>query len=396
MRRFDIDALRVAVFGLLIFYHVGMFFTPWDFHIKNSTIYVWLCYPMIFLNQWRLPLLFVISGMGTYFNISKRSGGGFAWERFVRLFIPLVVGILFVVPPQVYLERLDAGQITGNYFAFYPSMAFVGVYPKGNFSWHHLWFLPYLLLFSLVLIPAFRYLLKHPQAWLIRKTKNLTTRKFGLFALSIPLIFCYIFLKPRFPSTHALVGDWFNIFTYCTLFFFGFLLMTIKDDLWENVTKNRRLYLITAISTFALLMFLWLGAGDFPAIGELSDAVQALNAWVWILALIGYAAAYLNKPSRKLSYANEAVYPFYILHQTVMIVLAYYLKNVDMCLSVKFITMVIGTFGITWLLYEFGIRRFVWIRPLFGMRIKKKNNPIILTSDKGQQIKTKDEVNIKC
>jgi surface polysaccharide O-acyltransferase-like enzyme len=74
MRRYDIDALRVIVFGLLIFYHVGMFFVPWDFHIKNSVTYEWLKYPMIFLNRWRLPLLFVISGMGTYFNISKRRG----------------------------------------------------------------------------------------------------------------------------------------------------------------------------------------------------------------------------------------------------------------------------------------------------------------------------------
>jgi len=369
-RRYDIDTLRVIVFGLLIFYHVGMFFVPWDFHIKNSVTYVWLAYPMIFLNQWRLPLLFVISGMGTYFNISKRSGGGFAKERFVRLFIPLVVGIIFIVPPQVFIERLDAGQFPGNYLDFYPSMAFVGVYPEGNFSWHHLWFLPYLLLFSLVLIPAFRYLLKHPQAWIIRKTKNLATKKFGLFMLAIPLVFCYVFLMPRFPSTHALVNDWFNLINYGTLFFYGFLLMTIKDVLWKNITKNRRLYLITAIVSFALMLFLWIGVGNFPAKGELSDTVQAMNAWAWILTIIGYAATYLNKPSKTLTYANEAVYPFYILHQTVIIILGYYLKNVEMCLFAKFSIMAIGTLGITWLIYEFGIRRYIWIRPLFGMKRK--------------------------
>jgi len=366
-RRYDIDALRVIVFGLLIFYHVGMFFVPWDFHIKNSVIYPWLAYPMAFLNQWRLPLLFVIAGMGTFFNISKRSGTGFAKERFVRLFIPLVVGILFVVPPQVYYERLDTGAFTGNFFEFWPSMAFAGVYPEGNFSWHHLWFLPYLLLFSLALIPAFLYLLKHQQAWMISKTKDLAASKFGLFVLAIPLIFWYVFLKPRFPSTHALVGDWFNIVKYGTLFFCGFLLMTLKDAFWENVSKNRRLYLMTAIVTFALLLLLWLGLGRFPAKGEISDTIQAVNVWAWILVMMGYAATYLNKPSRKLSYANEAVYPFYILHQTVIIALGYYLKNVAICLFAKFSIMVIGTIGITWLIYEFGIRRWAWIRPLFGL-----------------------------
>ena len=371
MRRYDIDALRVIIFGLLIFYHVGMFFVPWEFHIKNSETYEWLKFPMIFLNQWRLSLLFVISGMGTYFNISKRSGGGFAKERFVRLFIPLVVGILFIVPPQIYFERLDAGQFAGNYFEFYPSMAFVGIYPEGNFSWHHLWFLPYLLLFSLVLIPAFLYLLKHPQAWIISKTKNLATKKFGLYLLAIPLIIWYVFLKPRFPSTHALVDDWFNIINYSTLFFYGFLLMTIKDALWENITKRRQQYLITSIVTFTILMFLWFGVGNFSGKGELSDTVQAINAWAWILTIVGFAATYLNKPNRQLKYANEAVYPFYILHQTVIIILGYYLKNVDMCLLAKFSIMVTGTFGISWLIYEFGIRRYTWIRPLFGMKRKK-------------------------
>ena len=371
-RRYDIDALRVIVFGLLIFYHVGMFFVPWDFHLKNSIVYEWLALPMVFVNQWRLPLLFVISGMGTFFNISKRNGGGFAKERFVRLFIPLVVGILLVVPPQVYFERLANGQFVGNYFEFWPAKAFVGVYPAGNFSWHHLWFLPYLLLYSLVLIPVFLYLRNHSQAWIIRKTKQLSAAKFGLFALAIPLIFWEIILRPGFPSTHALINDWYNHVNYITLFFYGFLLMTIRDVLWENIVKNRRLYLITGIVTFLLLLFLDLAVGLFTGKEELIHAIIAVNEWAWILALIGYAATNLNKPSRTLTYANEAVYPFYILHQTVIIALGYYLKDLEMGLLLKFPIMITGTFGISWLIYEFGIRRYAWIRPLFGMKKKNK------------------------
>jgi len=370
MRRYDIDALRVIVFGLLIFYHVGMFFVPWDFHIKNPQVYEWLKYPMIFLNRWRLPLLFVISGMGTYFNISKRSGLRFARERFVRLFIPLVVGILFIVPPQVYLERLDAGQFTGSYFAFWPSNAFVGVYPEGNFSWHHLWFLPYLLLFSFAFIPIFLYLRNHTQSWIIQKTKFLSRKKFGLFVLTIPLIIWQILLYPRFPSTHALVGDWYNIVNYGTLFLYGFLFMTLKDALWENVTKNRRLYLITAIVVFVIMMFVEFVFSHFPYRRISLSIVWAINEWAWILTLVGYAATYLNKPSHILSYTNEAVYPFYILHQTVLISLCYYLKNIGIGLLAKFFILALGTFGISWFVYEFGIRRYTWIRPLFGMKRK--------------------------
>jgi len=262
---------------------------------------------------------------------------------------------------------LDMGQFAGGYFDFWPSMAFSGgSYPEGNISWHHLWFLPYLLLFSLILTPVFLYLLKHPQAWIIRTAKSLATRKAGLFVLAIPLFFWETFLYPRFPSTHALFGDWYNLINYCTLFFYGFLLITLKDTLWENVTKNRRLFLITGIIVFILMIIPV--SGDFPGKWLVSGIVLSINEWAWILALIGYAATYLNKPSRLLSYANEAVYPFYILHQTVIIALGYYLKNVEMCFFIKFAIMVAGTFGISWLIYEFGIRRFVWIRPLFGMK----------------------------
>ena len=148
IRRYDLDWLRVIVFGLLIFYHVGMFFVPWGWHVKNNSIYDWLRWPMLFLNQWRLPILFVISGMGTFYALGKRGMGKFMWERFLRLGIPLVVGMLLIVPPQVYVERLAEGQFTGSYWAFFSTIAFDGVYPEGNLSWHHLWFLPYLLVFS--------------------------------------------------------------------------------------------------------------------------------------------------------------------------------------------------------------------------------------------------------
>lgn len=120
MRRYDLDWLRVIVFGLLIIYHVGMFFVPWDFHLKNNVIYEWITFPMLFLNQWRLPILFVISGMGTWYALGKRNAWQFSGERIKRLLLPLVFGMIFIIPPQVYLERLAKGQFTGSYFDFWP------------------------------------------------------------------------------------------------------------------------------------------------------------------------------------------------------------------------------------------------------------------------------------
>ncbi len=368
MRRYDLDWLRVLVFGLLIFYHVGMLFVPWGFHIKNNITYDWLVYPMLFLNQWRLPILFVISGMGTFFALQKRTSKQFVLERLKRLYIPLAFGMVFIVPPQVYIERIVKGQFSGHFFEFWPLEIFNGIYPEGNFSWHHLWFLPYLLLFSLVLIPVFNWLKHNPKNSIITQLSKSIISPIGLYIFIIPLYFIEAFIEPFFPVTLALVGDWFTITNYTFLFFFGFLLMTVKDAFWENVKKGRSFFLVIGVICFSLLMFIRINYED-STIRQFTEAlIKVTNLWSWILTLFGFAAKYLNRQSEVLSYCNEAVYPFYILHQTVMMIIAYLLIDLQYGFFPKAFLLVIGTFGISWIIYELLIRRWKYIRPLFGLK----------------------------
>ncbi|NER10095.1 Peptidoglycan/LPS O-acetylase OafA/YrhL, contains acyltransferase and SGNH-hydrolase domains [Muriicola jejuensis] len=371
MRRYDLDWLRVFVFGLLILYHVGMFFVPWGWHIKNNVEYSWIRFPMLFVNQWRLPILFVISGMGTYYALNKRTPGQFSLERIRRLFLPLVVGMLLVVPPQVYVERIAEGQFNGSYFEFWPSQAFMGVYPEGNLSWHHLWFLPYLLLFSLALLPVFVSLRKHPDGSFLRWVKAIVSRRTGLFWFLIPLYLTESLVEPFFEITHALIGDWFAIANYSILFFFGFLLMTVQDTFWKTVTTNRRFYLYCAITGFTLYLGLIMSFEDSITVHFTEAFLKVFNLWSWILVLFGYAATYWNKSSRTLSYCNEAVYPFYILHQTVTIIAGFFIMDLNWGFLPKFLYLIATTFAGSWILYEFGIRRWKWIRPLFGLKTKK-------------------------
>ncbi|MGB3585636.1 MAG: acyltransferase family protein [Tunicatimonas sp.] len=368
IRRHDLDWLRVLVFGLLIFYHVGMLFVPWGFHIKNNRIYDWLIYPMLFLNQWRLPILFVISGMGTYYALSKRIALQFSLERLKRLLVPLVFGMLIIVPPQVYVERLLKGQYQGGYFDFWPTVALTGIYPEGNLSWHHLWFLPYLLLFSLVLIPLFVFLRKHPEKRFLGWLKQQTKQHLGLYWFAVPLYLVEFFIEPFFPVTHALVDDWFTIINYLLLFSFGYLLISVQDEFWIAVKQHRKRYLLAGVLVFTLWLTVVLQFEDSLLIHGMEALLKVLNLWSWILAIFGYAAYYLNRPSKVLSYANQAVYPFYILHQTVMLIIAYFLIDWKAGLVPKFILLMVGTFGITWVLYEYGIRRWLLLRPLFGMK----------------------------
>jgi glucan biosynthesis protein C len=381
MRRYDLDWLRVLVFALLIFYHVGMFFVPWGWHLKNNVIYEWPRWPMLFLNQWRLPLLFVISGMGTYFALGKRTGGQYAGERARRLLVPLLFGMLVVVPPQVYMERLAQGQFAGSYFAFWPAEAFVGVYPEGNLSWHHLWFLPYLLIYSLLLLPAFLYIRRHPDHRWLRRMRETIARPAGLYWFLIPLYLIEALVEPFFPVTHALVDDWFTFANYLNLFFFGYLLIALGDAFWSVARRYRRQFLFLGLIGFTLLIGIRLLFEDSVAVHFIEAGFKVFNLWSWILAIFGYAAAYLNRPSAALSYANQAVYPFYILHQTVTILIAYFIMDLPWGFAPKFAVLLGGTFGVSWLIHEFAIRRWSWVRPFFGVKIVKTPRPTILRFD---------------
>ena len=370
IRRYDLDWLRVIVFALLIFYHVGMFFVPWGWHIKNNVIYDWLRWSMSFLNQWRLPILFVISGMGTYYALGKRSMGKFMWERFLRLGIPLVVGMILIVPPQVYFERLVDGTFTGSYWKYFTTVAFDGIYPEGNYSWHHLWFLPYLLVFSWILAPLFVYIRKHDTlfiAWVKRKIQN----PWGIYLFIIPLYLEESLVEPFFPITHDLIHDWFNFVSSITLFFYGFVLIATGNVFWETVSKIKNRALVLGIIGFSGQAIIWLFFEDGYVIHFTEALLKVVNLWSWILVLFAYAAQYLNKPSKGLAYANRAVYPFYILHQTITVAIGYYLMNLDWGFLPKALIMLIGTFGISWLIYDLIILRIPLLHPLFGLKDKQ-------------------------
>lgn len=364
MRRYELDWLRVLVFGLLIFYHVGMFFVPWSYHIKNNVIYEDLEWPMRFVNQWRLPLLFVVAGMGTYFALAKRTGWQFVGERCKRLFIPLVFGMLVVVPPQVYFERLANGQFVGGYFDFWPLHSFI----DGNLTWNHLWFLPYLLVYSVLLTPCFLYFWKHPDNMFFKRLSRVIARPIGLFVFLVPLYLIYTLVRPFFPVTHALTDDWFTFFNYLMLFFFGFVLMGINTAFWRAVQQRRKVNLTIALVTFTIYALLHQLVEHTVTMHFIRTFFKVAYLWSSILALFGYAVTYLNTESRFLRYSTEAVYPLYILHQTVTIAIGYYLMNLNWGFWSKFSIMVVGTFGISLLLYECVVKRLRWVRPFFGLK----------------------------
>jgi hypothetical protein len=370
VRRYDLDWLRVMVFALLIVFHVGMFFVPWSWHIKNKDISEILTIPMLFLSQWRIPILFIISGMGTCFALSKRNWWQFVKERHNRLIIPLVVGMILVIAPQVYIERLMDGSVNGGYLDFYLNDYFTKEpYPTGNFSWHHLWFLPYLFLYSVVLSPVFIYFRKFPENKFIQWIKQLFKSKGGLFLFLLPLLLIFYFLEPLFPVTHSLVGDWYYLAFNLVLFFYGYLFISIKEIFWQVVNQLRKRALI--IGVFSSIVFI---ISIYQPESSLQNIVYTVSKFLylgsWVIAIFGYAAKYLNKRSALIQYCNRAVYPFYIFHQTITVVAAYFLYDKNIAIGIKFSILMVVTFGVSWLLYEI-VKRFKVTCILFGIKSKK-------------------------
>lgn len=372
-RRYDLDWLRVLAFTLLILFHTGMMFNNWNWHVKNPETSSLLEYVMRFLNQWRMPLLFFISGAAVWFAMEKCSTAKFALERLKRLLVPLVFGMLVVIPPQVYFERRFQGQEFSSFGEFYKTVLELNPYPEGNFSWHHLWYLPYILLFSLLMLPVFRFFKSERGRQILRSwTDRLSTRDLYILGF-VPIAISEICLRPFWPDNfHNLVDDWAHFTSTLIIFCFGFVLAS-SETIWPRIEQGRRRLLALGTITVAILYLCWYTDLELPILGtEFYRIIRSANIWFWVLTVLGYGSKYLRRDSRFLRYSNQAVYPFYILHQTITVAVGYYLVDWEAGIPLKFLALATATFLGSWVLYEFPIKRVSLLRPLFGLKMNNR------------------------
>jgi hypothetical protein len=210
-RLYALDWLRVGAFLLLVPYHVGMFFVTWGFHFKNPETSHSIEFPMLALNHWRLSLLFLVSGLAAGYALKSRSNRTFAKDRFVRLFIPILFGMLVVVPPQIYYEHIfNHSHSYSSYFEFWRTVFHFQPYPKGSFSWHHLWYVVYIFVYSLLLLPIVKFArTEHGQKRLGQISAHFAKGR-RLYLIALPFAILSNTLGPLFPTTHNLINDWNN------------------------------------------------------------------------------------------------------------------------------------------------------------------------------------------
>lgn len=367
-RRSDIDWLRLAAFSLLILYHAGMPYVDWGWHIKNAEHWGALQEAMRFVNRWRMPLIFLIAGATIMIALGRRGAGAFVLDRLKRIALPLVFGMLVIVPPQVYFERRQQGRFEGSFWEFLPQAFDGGAYPDGNVSWHHLWFLAYVLVLTLALLPLFLWLRGARGAAAADRFSAFLARRQLVPLLAVPLFAIQFWLLPLSQNRNGLVGDWYGLASAGVLLLAGALLYR-SPMLLDWLQRARLIALAAGIAAYAVLEAFFFSARAMTPGGEDWLAfclLSAVNLTAWLLAITGFARS-LARPSAFLRRATPAVYPFYILHQTVTVIAAFYLVRTGLSVPAKYALTALITFLATGLVYELLVRRIGVLRLLFGM-----------------------------
>jgi peptidoglycan/LPS O-acetylase OafA/YrhL len=367
-REFYIDWLRIFLITSVFLYHLGMIFVTWGWHVKNDVLYDGILQGLMsFLHSWRMPLLFMISGAGTYFALRGIPPAGYLAERSKRLLVPLVTGIFILVPVQVYIEKADS---FSSLISFYPHM-FEGIYPEGNFSWHHLWFIAYLFTLSLIISPFLNIMRDQKFGGMAEKMSVYLSKPFTLNLVIVPLIISQVILRKYFETeTHDLINDWASITGYLIFFLAGLILLP-KKNITDAAVRDRKIYLLET-AAFTAIMFLSPDVMKNERTAEiLSDVSELIISWTCSVAAIGYAKKYMDSDSPFRKIANEAIYPFYLLHQPLLVIIGYYITKTGMADWLKALVILSSALFSFILIYGVLIRPCNISRVLFGMKIHK-------------------------
>ncbi len=356
-RRHDIDALRVIAIGLLIIYHITIVFQPWGslipgfFQNQDPIESLWLFSGLI--NVWRIPILFVVSGMGVAFSMQKRSFEGLMSERSLRILLPLVFGSMVVTPLgwDVFLMSKNSNHVIFSQYSANPG---------------HLWFLVNIFLYTICSSPLLFYLKKNSNSSIAKLTKFLTGSIYGLivlvalFALEAEVFvnswrFGRVAFELYAGSLHGFVMGW-------LCFLSGFIFIFTGNGFW-NIVKSHKNNMFIFAGCLYLARVLW---GE-PMVNP--PWLMAIESCMWMFSIFGYSYSFLNQKNKLFSYLSPAAYPVYITHMLFMNIACYFVLPMEINAFLKFFLVVLLTFAGCLLSYEFLISKLRILRPLFGLKM---------------------------
>ncbi len=368
-RHYGMDWLRIGAFAILILYHIGMVFVPWGYHVKAQPILPWVTIPMLFPNAWRLMLLFVVSGYASRALLDRQpEPGRFAWSRSLRLLVPLAFGIAVIVPPQPWVELVTKGGYREGFLHFWWAHYFDFVRIGGLIlpTWNHLWFVAYLWVYTMALAAGAALV---RGGWAQRAFDRMLG---GWRVLALPILWLalvWLVIIPDVGETHDLINDPVAHLTYLPAFLFGVALRG-SEGVMAAIRRWWKWGAALSLAGFAAVVafeIAWMGHEAPRFVLTPFRIARAFQAWGGIVALIGIADRWWNRDHPWRATLTEAVFPFYIVHQTIIVVVAYWLLQANLPAIVDFPILVAATVAGCWAFYLVG-REVAPLRPLIGLR----------------------------
>lgn len=380
-RRYDVDWLRVLGMVVVFLFHNARFFDTEGWHVKSPRTSEAVSFIALTVTiQWMMPLFFLLSGIGAYHALAHQRWRQYLVSRVKRLAIPLVFGIfVFIAPWQVYLERISHNQYSGSFWSWYPHY-FDGWFGfGGNFAWMgvHLWYLEALFVFSVLTLPLFLVLQSRAGSRLMAALSRPMTTPGAIFLLAIPIAIMEVVANAPALQDSPLhrrdLGGW-SLLPYLAIFGVGFLVANSKE-ITRAMERHRFAGLIAAPLTFVAA---WIAIKEY-GLSEDSLGISVLRGllcWASLLAICGFASRHLRFSNAFLRYANEAVLPFYILHQTIILTIGYSVLRLDTSLWLEYLLIASSSFLVIMVLYELLIRRANLLRFLFGLKMHPRPQPV--------------------
>lgn len=356
-RQYYLDWLRVVDIVVVFFYHSVHFFDTGEWSVKNQATYKSISWLMDLLGVWIMPLIFLVSGASIFYAISKTNAVSFIKDKVMKLLVPLVVGIFTFSIMQVYLERISHGQFQGSFFKFIPHY-FEGLYSPGgigNFAFHgmHLWYLLFLFIFTILLMPLFWWFKGKSGSRFLSQLGNILAKPGTLFLFLVPTII----IQNLAGNSNFMENAGWTMVQYPWFFIAGYLIAS-HQQMQLQIIKMRWIWL----ALFLLLMIPSLLLHKGP------NNHQDILVWFELFSILGFAMKKLNFTNSFLKYSNEAVMPFYILHQNLLLLLGFFVVKWTIPDLSKYMIIATSTILSIMLLYEYLIRRHKSLRIIFGMR----------------------------
>lgn len=376
-RRLDLDWVRIGAFALLILYHIGMVYVPWDWHVKSNRPQDWLQPAMVLTNPWRLTILFIVAGAATRFMADNKTAWKLGKDRTIRLLPPVLFAMALIIPPQTWLQLAQANQ---NKLLAYSDFWISYITAGGGWSWrgnalltptwNHLWFVVYLLVYTLLVT-----VILHAAPRLLPYLQRKSEQVFGGWGLLIwPTLYfsaVHLLVAPYYSETHALFGDCTVHAGSLSAFLFGFLCAK-SERVWSGFVSWRWLMLLIAITSYAayaITLLGWIDGSIAPKrAATFISVIYGVDQWAWVATILGFARRHLgNFDNKARRYLTEAIFPYYIVHQTIIIGTAYYLLPFQLPLALEAGAIILATVAGCAITFEL-VRRVKYLRPLFGLK----------------------------